>query len=56
MRGRHDDSTVKYAVNQDGWGELGEIQSMERRYREAEENNSLNRANYWKTHDQDFEW
>ncbi|QSZ37166.1 hypothetical protein DSL72_009260 [Monilinia vaccinii-corymbosi] len=54
--GRHDDETVRYTVNKEGWGDIEAISHMARRHNEAEEKKSRNRANYWKEHDEDFEW
>ncbi|KAB8295933.1 hypothetical protein EYC80_008753 [Monilinia laxa] len=54
--GRHDDETVRYTVNKEGWGDIEALSHITRRHKEAEENNSNKRANYWKEHDKDFEW
>ncbi|KAI9649218.1 hypothetical protein NHQ30_001786 [Ciborinia camelliae] len=54
--GRHEDETVKYTVNKEGWGDIEARAFMERKHRETEKKNSKNRANYWKDHNKEFEW
>ncbi|ESZ96375.1 hypothetical protein SBOR_3207 [Sclerotinia borealis F-4128] len=54
--GRHEDETVKYTVNKEGWGDIEAKAFMARKRREMEEKKSKNRANYWKDHDKEFEW